>query len=375
MEDADGNTSVRILTPEGMNSFVNPGTVETEPSIMEEAVDTIQEGAQQEPTSDEGTIPEEQPQASEEEPKTKEDFLTLAEGDKELAADIVTGLLDEAKEKLKAVEKSKPRKVEKETSIEYATRVKVWKSEVHTAKGAVMSYESLIEDLNREEDATIEEDSMQPVDELTDEVMTSVDEASEPSTLQGDAPVDNNSKEDTTPDIAPTSEAEQPNDVEEPKLERNQGEDIYDFANRIITNERVKRQRGKVDKNPTEAQKEAGNYKKGHVKIDGFDITIENAKGSERSGVDKDGTKWSVTMNNDYGYIRGTQGKDGDHIDVFLGDSGNGVFVVDQVNSDGEFDEHKVMYGFSSTEEAKAAYLSNYSPGWNGLGNITEISK
>lgn len=134
-----------------------------------------------------------------------------------------------------------------------------------------------------------------------------------------------------------------------------------------------------TEQNPTEAQKEAGNYKKGHVKIDGFDISIENPKGSERSGTDASGKPWSVTMNNTYGYIRRTEGVDGDHIDVFLSDhieDWNGmVYVVDQVNTDGSFDEHKVMYGFNSEEEARAAYLSNYSEGWQGLGTITGVSK
>lgn len=130
---------------------------------------------------------------------------------------------------------------------------------------------------------------------------------------------------------------------------------------------------------PTDAQKEAGNYKKGHIKIDGFDITIETPKGVERSGVDEQGNPWSITMNNTYGYIRGTEGVDGDHIDLFLSDNlddWNGeVFVVDQVKPDGSFDEHKVMYGFNSIEEAQAAYLSNYSEGWQGLGTITGATK
>lgn len=135
--------------------------------------------------------------------------------------------------------------------------------------------------------------------------------------------------------------------------------------------------RAEVDQNPTEAQKEAGNYKKGHVKIDGYDVTIENPKGSVRSGKDADGNEWSVTMNNDYGYIRGTEGVDGDHIDVFLSDNPKtgDVFVIDQVNPDGTFDEHKVMYGFKSALAAKRAYMANYSKGWTGLGNITRVSK
>ena len=132
-----------------------------------------------------------------------------------------------------------------------------------------------------------------------------------------------------------------------------------------------------VDVSPTQAQKDAGNYRKGHIKLDGYDITIENPKGSERSGVDADGNSWSTRVNNTYGYIRGTKGVDGDHIDVFLSDNpqGGNVYVVDQLKDDGSFDEHKVMYGFSSMDEARDAYLSNYSPGWKGLGAITEVSK
>ena len=124
-----------------------------------------------------------------------------------------------------------------------------------------------------------------------------------------------------------------------------------------------------VNTDPTEAQKEAGNYKKGHVQVGAFDVTIENPKGSERSGTDANGKKWSVKMNNTYGYIRGTEGVDGDHIDVFLAEDmdkwdGKYVFVVDQYNPDGTFDEHKVMLGFNSMEEARSAYLSNYEKGW-----------
>ena len=136
-----------------------------------------------------------------------------------------------------------------------------------------------------------------------------------------------------------------------------------------------------TDTEPTEAQKKSGNYKKGHVKFGGYDYTIENPKGSYRSGVDENGKEWKQKMNDTYGYIRGKFGKDGDHLDMFINDKAdldnwNGdVFVVDQVNSDGKFDEHKVMYGYDSLEEAKKAYLSNYEKGWTGLGNITPVSK
>ena len=128
---------------------------------------------------------------------------------------------------------------------------------------------------------------------------------------------------------------------------------------------------------PTEAQKAAGNYKMEHRRVDGYNISIENAKGSVRRGTGADGKPWKTTMQNDYGYIRGTEGVDGDHIDVFLSDTPEegDVFVVDQVNEDGSFDEHKVMYGFPTEQAAREAYLSNYEPGWTGLGAITHVSK
>lgn len=155
-----------------------------------------------------------------------------------------------------------------------------------------------------------------------------------------------------------------------------ESENPLDYAERIVEAKRLHDEELKVDTNPTEAQKEAGNYKKGHIKINGFDVTIEQPAGSVRSGKDANGKEWSVTMNNTYGYIRGTESVDGDHIDVFLGPDMNSdmVYVVDQVNTDGSFDEHKVMMGFSSLEDARSAYLSNYEEGWQGLGNITGVA-
>ena len=131
-----------------------------------------------------------------------------------------------------------------------------------------------------------------------------------------------------------------------------------------------------IDVEPTEAQKKAGNYKKGHVKIQGFDITIENPKGAIRRGVDDNGKAWSTEMKNHYGYFKNTEGKDGDHIDVFIGDNPNSkrIFVVDQVNpKTKEFDESKVMLGFDTEDEAKKAYLSNYSKDWKGFKDITYV--
>lgn len=161
---------------------------------------------------------------------------------------------------------------------------------------------------------------------------------------------------------------------------------IFDENNAQITEHtkfslRLKSAIEETETNPSDAQKESGNYKKGHIKFGGYDYTIENPKGSTRSGKDADGKEWKVTMHDTYGYIRGKFGKDGDHLDMFINDKAdldnwNGdVFVVDQVNPDGSFDEHKVMYGYDSMDDAKKAYLANYSDGWQGLGNITGASK
>ena len=132
---------------------------------------------------------------------------------------------------------------------------------------------------------------------------------------------------------------------------------------------KIKTASADVNTEPTEAQKEAGNYKKGHVQVGTFDITIEQPQGSVRKGTDADGKQWESKMHNTYGYFRGTEGVDGDHIDVFLsndidGWNGRKVYVVDQYNPDGTFDEHKVMLGFNDMDEAKSDYLANYEKGW-----------
>ena len=134
-------------------------------------------------------------------------------------------------------------------------------------------------------------------------------------------------------------------------------------------NARVKAAEAEVNTAPTPGQKEAGNYKKGHVQIGTFDVTIEQPVGSVRRGTDANGKEWATTMQNTYGYIRGTEGVDGDHIDVFLStdiDAWNGrrVVIVDQYNPDGSFDEHKVMLGFNDKSDAVSTYLANYEKGW-----------
>ena len=201
--------------------------------------------------------------------------------------------------------------------------------------------------------------------------------ALEPDTNTDTSGVDSGQSEGVTTPAGNSPQTSDGKDSENPASSQAKGEKFAENQSQGDFQAALAAAEAATEANPTDAQKEAGNYKKGHVKVDGFDITIENAKGSTRSGKNADGKEWSVTMNNTYGYIRGTEGVDGDHIDIYLSDdptNGN-VFVIDQVKADGTFDEHKVMYGFASAEEARDNYLANYSEGWTGLGTISEVTK
>ena len=135
----------------------------------------------------------------------------------------------------------------------------------------------------------------------------------------------------------------------------------------------LEKQRKKVDTTPSEAAAKVGNYSKGHININGFQISIENPKGSYRRGKDRNGREWKTYMHNDYGYFTKTVGKDGDAIDVFIGPNlkSTKIYAVDQ-KIGGKFDETKVMFCFSNSEQAKKAYLSNYEKDWKGFWKITE---
>lgn len=180
--------------------------------------------------------------------------------------------------------------------------------------------------------------------------------------------------------LSEEAKAEVVKKVEEQILEKlkEQGVEIQDSAEEETLEEvqkRIEEAESETETDLTDEQKESGDYKKGHVTIQGLDIAIENPKGSVRSGVDADGNPWSTEMKNTYGYFEGTKGVDSDDVDCFLGPNplSKDVFVVDQLKEDGSFDEHKVMFGFDSSEEAREAYLSNYSEDWKGLGDITKI--
>jgi Inorganic Pyrophosphatase len=122
----------------------------------------------------------------------------------------------------------------------------------------------------------------------------------------------------------------------------------------------------RVDRNPSEAQKEAGNYRKAHIRIHGLDITIENPCGSYRNGVGDDGKPWRCRLPAHYGYIKRTEGSDGDHVDVYIGPHHKSpkVYVIDQHDlKSGKYDEHKVMLGFASKGQAKETYHRTFSDG------------
>lgn len=134
-----------------------------------------------------------------------------------------------------------------------------------------------------------------------------------------------------------------------------------------------------VNRTPTEAQKESGNYAKGHLRLHGLEIAIENPKGGERSGVDRGGKPWRVRMPAHYGYVKGTEGKDGDHVDVYVGPNhaSGKVFVVDQIDAEtGRFDEHKAMLSYGSKTDALADYQKAFSDGKakDRIGAVTEMT-
>jgi len=129
---------------------------------------------------------------------------------------------------------------------------------------------------------------------------------------------------------------------------------------------------------PTEQQKKSGLYKKGHIKLQGLDISIENPEGSFRTGVSPAGKTWKSKLYSHYGYIKGKDniGKDGDPVDVFIGPKPESkmVYIVNQKNDKDEFDEHKIMVGWDKIKDAVGGYLKNYEPNWDGIMSVHRLS-
>lgn len=126
---------------------------------------------------------------------------------------------------------------------------------------------------------------------------------------------------------------------------------------------------------PTAEQCRAGNYLKGRTVLHGMPIAIEVPQGQRRMGK-SDGKPWSTILMAHYGYLAGTQGADGDALDIFVGPvpESQSVWVVNQINKDGSFDEHKLLLGYIDEETARSAYMNSYERGWTGLGSLVACS-
>lgn len=129
---------------------------------------------------------------------------------------------------------------------------------------------------------------------------------------------------------------------------------------------------------PSEAQIDVGNYRKGHISVGGLDISVENPEGSVRRGTDEQGKPWEIELKSHYGYVRRSEGADGEQVDVFVkpgtvGDYSGPVFVINQANADGSFDEHKAVIGAPIEKLARAQYLANYEKGWDRIASVARF--
>lgn len=135
----------------------------------------------------------------------------------------------------------------------------------------------------------------------------------------------------------------------------------------------------RVNTEPSDAQKEAGNYQKGHMKVAGLDVTIETPKGALRTGTTAEGKPWKAKQPAHYGYVKRTTGADGDQVDVYVGPDPKSkrVYVVDQKDlKTGRFDEHKAILGANSVSEARGLYARAFSDkmGNDRIGGIKPMS-
>ncbi len=148
--------------------------------------------------------------------------------------------------------------------------------------------------------------------------------------------------------------------------------DFHNYADKLH------RAASRVDENPTDAQREALNYRQGKVFMHGLDIAIEYKKDSYRSGTDSSGKKWTRKMNAHYGRLRNTIGEDDEPVDVFIGSHPTSqlVFVISQLDDEGNLDEHKCLLCCINVKEAKDLYLSHYPDNWEDkhLGEIRTMT-
>ena len=170
-------------------------------------------------------------------------------------------------------------------------------------------------------------------------------------------------------------------DEEQKRISDEKSMELFGMSNadhlEVLKQASIHAARKATNTEPTPNQVAAGNYAHGKFKLHGLTVSLENPRGSTRSGTSKSGKKWSNTMTHDYGRFLGTVGADKDHVDVFIGPNHDSevAFVVDQLDPDtGKFDEHKTLLGFDTQAAAEKGYLSNYEKGWKGLGKITAMT-
>ena len=350
---------VKSLTPEEINSMLyKEETAENPADMTEENPTGEQDTGQERGTTEESAlerIPKDaqtgEPQYTQTDAPTAWDAIVeQTEGDEDMARSVVDSTVRDKEAALKKLESSNPKPGA--TVAEKIAAAKEHKAAIEAARQELEQWKAIAEVENRRKA----------------EVEAKVKAAEEEAKAKAKAKAEEEEKTDESEVSQGISLAGKVSKSPETKQEK--------AENSISA--RVKEASADVNTEPTEAQKEAGNYKKGHVQVGAFDITIEQPEGSIRRGTDADGKQWESKMHNTYGYFRGTEGVDGDHIDVFLSndmDGWNGaqVFVVDQYNPDGTFDEHKVMLGFNDASDAKNNYLANYEKGWEN-GRRIDVS-
>lgn len=182
-----------------------------------------------------------------------------------------------------------------------------------------------------------------------------------------------------TSDAAPDSQGDDGGDDSPPDLSSSPVEPGSKTAPVTVASAKDVDEAGKRVSRPTEAQAEAGNYRKGHIRIAGLDIAIETPKGGIRMGRDAKGKRWKARMPVAYGYIKRTNGADDDHLDVFVGPTpeNDDVFIIDQNDPEtGEFDELKVVLGARSEKQARNIYRRSFSDGRadDRIGGITRMT-
>lgn len=93
--------------------------------------------------------------------------------------------------------------------------------------------------------------------------------------------------------------------------------------------------------------------------VSGIKCYVENFPGTERKGYLQ-----TVT----YGELIGVTGSDSEPFDCYIGQNYAApmAFVIDQLNADGEVDEHKSMLGFDTAEDAARAYVGQMPTAFMG---------